>query len=63
METRKLEKNLIFFNPKKPGVIFTYQAGNFVDSDLIKRTVSHLEYQSEREVDYVEERRQEPRIT
>jgi hypothetical protein len=61
MEARRLEKNLIFYNPKQPGVIFTYQTGYLVDSDLITKTVSHLEYVSEGKVHYVEERRERPR--
>lgn len=61
MEDRKLEKNLIFFIPGKPGTIFTYQAGNAVNNDLLSQTVEHLEYDTENKIRWVEERRAIPR--
>ena len=61
MEKIQLERNLIFFNPGKPGPIFTIQSGNFVDSDLINQTADHLEYETERMVDWHIERRSKPR--
>jgi hypothetical protein len=35
MEDRKLDRNLIFFTPGKPGGVFTFQAGNTVNNDLL----------------------------
>jgi hypothetical protein len=61
MEDRKLDKNLIFFIPGKPGSVFTYQAGYTVNNDLLSQTVEHLEYDTENKIRWVEERRAIPR--
>jgi hypothetical protein len=63
METRKLEKNLIFYNPGKSGTIFTYQAGHKVNSEMLDHTIDCLEYDSGRKIEWVEERRHSKRIT
>lgn len=57
MEDRKLDKDLIFFIPGKPGTIFTYQAGHALNNDLLSQTVAHLEYDTENKIRWVEERR------
>jgi len=61
MEIKKLERDVIFFNPGKSGAVFTYKAGFSLDSTLIDETVEHLEYDTENKVKWVEERRQKPR--
>lgn len=61
MEDKKLDKNLIFFIPGKPGTLFTYQAGNVVNKDLLNQTVEHLEYDTENTVRWIKERRNIPR--
>ena len=61
MQERRLEKNLIFFTPGKPGAVFTYQAGYAVNDDILNETVDHLEYDTERTIRWVEERRHIPR--
>jgi len=62
MEARKLEKDLIFYVPGQEGTIFTFQAGNFIDSDLLSQTVSHLEQETETKIEWVEERRKAIRL-
>lgn len=57
MVDRKLDKNLIFFIPGKPGTVFTYQAGYTVNNDLLSQTVEHLEYDTENKIRWVAERR------
>lgn len=61
MEIPKLEKNLVFYNPGRSGVIFTYQAGHAADSQMIERAIGQLEYETDCEVECVEERRAMPR--
>ena len=61
MEDRKLDKDLIFFTPGKPGAVFTYKAGYAVNSDMLSQTVEHLEYDTENTIRWVEERRTIPR--
>ena len=63
MEDRKLEKDLIFFSPGKPGAVFTYKAGNAVNNDMLTQTVDHLEFDTENTIRWVEERRAIPRIS
>ena len=58
----KLEKDLIFYHAGEPGVIFTYQAGNLMNENMFKETLDHLEFDTERRVDWVEERRRLPRF-
>ena len=57
MEDRKLDKDLIFFTPGKPGAVFTYQAGHAVNKDLLNQTVEHLKFDTENTIRWVEERR------
>ncbi len=61
MGDRKLEKDLIFFTPGKPGAVFTYQAGYAVNNDLLHQTIEHLKYDTEKKIRWVEERRAIPR--
>ena len=61
MEGRMLKKDMIFFNPGSKGTTFTYTANHYVTPDLLKQTVDHLEYETEGLIEYVEERRAEPR--
>lgn len=61
METQKLDKDLVFFIPGKPGAVFTYSAGYAVNNDLLSQTVENLEYDTEGKVQWVEERRAMPR--
>ena len=57
----KLEKDLIFYHAGEPGSIFTYKAGNLMNENMLKETLEHLKYETERRVDWVEERRKIPR--
>lgn len=61
MEEKKLEKNLIFFNPGQPGSVFTYQAGFLINDELVQSVQNNLEYETESPVAFVEERRKFPR--
>ncbi|MGD9333129.1 MAG: hypothetical protein PVJ53_17575 [Desulfobacterales bacterium] len=61
MEIKKLDKDLIFYIPGKPGAVFTYSAGYAVDNDLLSQTVQNLEFDAEAKVQWVEERRSAPR--
>ena len=61
METRKLEKNLIFYTPGKKGSVFTLAVDNYVNDEVINQTVEHLEFETEHHIAYVEERRAKPR--
>ena len=61
MEGRKLEKNMIFYNPGRPGAVFTFGASNFVTPELIQKTRDHLEYETENQIAFVEERRSKER--
>ncbi len=57
MEIKKLDKDLIFYIPGKPGAVFTYNAGFAMNNDLLSQTVEGLEYDAEAKVQWVEERR------
>ncbi|MDJ0669096.1 MAG: hypothetical protein QNJ61_17575 [Desulfobacterales bacterium] len=61
MEIKKLDKNLIFYIPGKPGAVFTYSAGFAMSNDLLSQTVEDLESDAEAKVQWVEERRATPR--
>ena len=61
MTARKLDKDLVFFNPGMPGAIFTYKAGYSVDFDMLDSAVEHLETETEDTVVYIEDRRVLPR--
>ena len=63
MENRKLEKDLIFYAPGKPGQVFTFKAGNFVDDQLISQTVDHLADEMESSIEWVDDRRLSPRAS
>jgi hypothetical protein len=63
MEGRLLERDMIFYNPGKKGTAFTFAAEHFVTQDLLQQTVDHLEYETEGPINYIEERRTEPRAT
>ena len=43
MEIKKLDKDLIFYIPGKPGAVFTYSAGYALDDNLLGQTVENLE--------------------
>ncbi len=57
MEEHKLDKNLIFYNPGESGTVFTYKVGNLMNSNILEDTIDHLVYETEKEIDWVEERR------
>ena len=57
MQRRRIEKNLIFYIPGKPGSVFTYQAGRFITDRDIHDIVSHLEQDTGQQVSWVEDRR------
>lgn len=62
MDDKKLEKDLIFYTPGQSGSVFTYQKGFLVNSEIIDQTVDHLTYDTESNVEWVEERRSILRI-
>ena len=61
MTARKLDKDLVFFNPGMPGAIFTYKAGCSVDFNMLDGAVEHLESETENTVVFIEDRRAQPR--
>ncbi len=63
MENKKLEKDLIFYNPGNSGQIFTLKSGNFVSSELLDQTVDNLKFETDKAVEYIEERRSVLRVT
>jgi hypothetical protein len=65
MELRKIEKDLIFYSPGKPGSVFTYKAGHSITDAEIQEMQEHLKYDTGQDVAWVEERRafQRPRVT
>jgi hypothetical protein len=65
MESRKIEKDLVFYNPGKPGSVFTYKAGHFITDADIHEMQEHLKFDTGQNVAWVEERRanQRPRVT
>jgi hypothetical protein len=65
MEGRKIDKDLIFYSPGKPGSVFTYRSGHFVTDTDIHEMQEHLKYDTGQNVAWVEERRayQRPSIS
>ncbi len=63
MEQHKLEKDLIFFIPGQPGVTFTYKTGNLINDDLIDQAKNILEYETEKENEWIMARRAAPRLS
>ena len=61
MEGRIIEKDMIFYNPGIKGTAFTYAANHYVTPELLQETMEHLEYETERPIKYVEERRAKSR--
>ena len=61
MESRMLEKNMIFYTPGKKGVVFTLAAKHYITPELLNQTIEHLEYETENPIKYVEERRTKSR--
>ena len=61
MEGRLLEKDIVFYTPGTKGAAFTYAANHYVTPQLVQQTIEHLEYETEMHIQFVEERRAEPR--
>ena len=61
LESHRLDKDLIFFIPGKPGSVFTYKAGHFVDDAMIQEASEHLDYDVDTKVTWIEDRRTAPR--
>lgn len=57
VEGKKLEKNMIFYVPGQSGAVFTYQAGNLMNEEILKNTMDLLEVDVEGPIKHVEERR------
>jgi hypothetical protein len=57
MESHKIEKDLIFYSPGKPGSVFTYKAGHLITDTDIREMQEHLKYDTGQNVAWVEERR------
>lgn len=64
MENKKLEKNLIFYIPGQSGAVFTYQAGNVINDEILHNTMETLaaDVDLAGPVKYIEERRLNPRL-
>lgn len=64
-ERRKIDKDLIFYSPGKPGSVFTYKAGHLVSDTEIHEMIEHLRYDTGQKVSWVEERRayERPRMS
>jgi hypothetical protein len=61
VESRKLEKNLIFYVPGQSGAIFTYQAGFFINDEVLDNTMETLALEVDEPIQHIEERRLNPR--
>lgn len=61
VESKKLEKNMIFYVPGQSGAIFTYQAGNLMTDEILNNTMESLAVDVESSIEHVEERRLKPR--
>ena len=65
MERHKIDKDLIFYSPGKPGSVFTYKAGHYITDNDIHEMQEHLKFDTGQKVAWVEERRayERPRIS
>ncbi len=65
MERRKIENDLIFYSPGKPGSVFAYKAGHFITETDIHEMQEHLKLDVGQKVAWVEDRRahERPRVT
>jgi hypothetical protein len=61
VENKKLEKNLIFYVPGKSGAIFTYQAGFFINDEILNKAMEALAIEVGDPIKHIEERRLKPR--
>jgi hypothetical protein len=61
VESKKLEKNLVFYVPGQSGAIFTYQAGNLINDEILTNTMETLALEVDDPIQHVEERRLKPR--
>jgi hypothetical protein len=61
MSGYKLEKNLIFYHTGESGPVFTYQAGKVMTETMLRETLDNLRHDTQKRVDWVEERRRIPR--
>ncbi len=62
MDGRMIKKNLVFYSPGKPGVLFTFIANHYISYELLRQTTELLQYENDTSVEYVEERRTRPRL-
>lgn len=61
MESKMLENNMIFYVPGQSGAVFTYQAGNLMNEEILNNTMESLAFDVTGEIEHVEERRLKPR--
>jgi len=61
MEGYLLNKNLIFYNPGNPGVIFTHPAKKYISVEQLIKAQACLVQKTMNPVIYVEDRRAEAR--
>lgn len=61
MMQKKLDKNVVFYIAGQKGSVFTLQAGNFCDDQMINQALNHLEDEMESPISWTEERRKTPR--
>ena len=57
VENKKLEKNLIFYVPGQSGAIFTYQAGYFINDEILNDTMETLALEVDDPIRHIEDRR------
>lgn len=56
--TKRIEKDLIFYHPRKTGALFCYAAGSEVNFEVVYKAVSRLEKKTQKKVACILERRE-----
>lgn len=57
------KKNMIFFNPGRPGVVFTHAANYYITVKQILREQERLVIETSHPVIYIEDRRAKKRVS
>jgi hypothetical protein len=57
----KLQKDLVFFHPGKPGSVFTLKVGTLMTEKILREVLDHLKHVTGKKVDWIEDRRRLPR--
>ena len=61
MDNYKLQKDLVFFIPKRSGPIFTRKTGTVISEKILREILVHLTHVMGKKVDWIEDRRRIPR--